>query len=48
MTDITSSTEPQAERRLRADAQRNRDRILEVARETFTQEGLNVPVDLIA
>ena len=48
MTDITSSTEPQAERRLRADAQRNRDRILEVAREAFTQEGLNVPVDLIA
>ena len=33
---------------MRADAQRNRDRILEVARETFTQEGLNVPVDLIA
>ena len=33
---------------MRADAQRNRDRILEVARETFTQEGLSVPVDLIA
>ena len=48
MTEVTSGTEPQAERRLRADAQRNRDRILEVARETFTQEGLNVPVDLIA
>ena len=47
MTEVTSG-EPQAERRLRADAQRNRDRILEVARETFTQEGLNVPVDLIA
>jgi AcrR family transcriptional regulator len=48
MTDVRPDTEPQAERRLRADAQRNRDRILEVARETFTQEGLNVPVDLIA
>jgi AcrR family transcriptional regulator len=48
MTEVTSGAEPQAERRLRADAQRNRDRILEVARETFTQEGLNVPVDLIA
>ena len=48
MTEIRPDTEPQAERRLRADAQRNRDRILEVARETFTQEGLNVPVDLIA
>src|ERR1700753_2205054 len=48
MTDLIPETEPQAERRLRADAQRNRARILEVARETFTQEGLNVPVDLIA
>jgi AcrR family transcriptional regulator len=48
MTEIAPGTEPQAERPLRADAQRNRARILEVARETFTQEGLNVPVDLIA
>jgi AcrR family transcriptional regulator len=48
MTDLHPGTEPQTERRLRADAQRNRDRILEVARETFTQEGLGVPVDLIA
>jgi AcrR family transcriptional regulator len=48
MTEITSGAEPQAERRLRADAQRNRARILEVARETFTEEGLNVPIDLIA
>jgi AcrR family transcriptional regulator len=48
MTDVAPDTDQQAERRLRADAQRNRDRILEVARETFTQEGLNVPVDLIA
>jgi AcrR family transcriptional regulator len=48
MTDLASRTDPQPERPLRADAQRNRERILEVARETFTQEGLNVPVDLIA
>ena len=48
MAEVRPDTEPQAERRLRADAQRNRARILEVARETFTQEGLNVPVDLIA
>jgi AcrR family transcriptional regulator len=48
MSEIASDTAPQAERRLRADAQRNRDRILEAAREAFTQEGLNVPVDLIA
>ncbi len=33
---------------MRADAQRNRARILEVAHETFSQEGLSVPVDLIA
>jgi AcrR family transcriptional regulator len=48
MAEVTTGAEPLGERRLRADAQRNRDRILEVARETFTQEGLNVPVDLIA
>ena len=33
---------------MRADAQRNRARILEVAHETFSEEGLGVPVDLIA
>jgi len=48
MTDLAPHADHPPERPLRADAQRNRDRILEVARETFTQEGLNVPVDLIA
>jgi len=48
MTDLAPHTGQPSERPLRADAQRNRDRILEVARETFTQEGLSVPVDLIA
>lgn len=48
MTDLSSGADQLSERPLRADAQRNRARILEVARETFTQEGLNVPVDLIA
>lgn len=38
----------QPERRLRADAARNRARVLEVAYETFAAEGLSVPVDEIA
>ncbi|MFL6076824.1 MAG: TetR/AcrR family transcriptional regulator [Mycobacteriales bacterium] len=36
------------ERPLRADARRNRDRLLEVAREAFAAEGLAVPLDEIA
>jgi AcrR family transcriptional regulator len=35
-------------RALRADAARNRDRVLEVAYETFAAEGLSVPIDEIA
>lgn len=35
-------------RPLRADAARNRDRVLQVAYETFAAEGLTVPVDEIA
>ena len=35
-------------RPLRADASRNRARVLEVAYETFAQEGLSVPIDEIA
>lgn len=35
-------------RPLRADAQRNRDRVLEVAKEAFTTEGLAVPMPEIA
>jgi AcrR family transcriptional regulator len=33
------------QRKLRADAQRNRDRILEVAREAFAQQGTNVTLE---
>ena len=33
---------------LRADARRNRERILEVAREVFASEGLSVPIDTVA
>jgi AcrR family transcriptional regulator len=38
----------QPERRLRADAARNRARVLDVAYETFAAEGLSVPIDEIA
>jgi AcrR family transcriptional regulator len=38
----------QPERPMRADAARNRERVLEVAYETFAAEGLSVPVDEIA
>lgn len=36
------------ERRLRADAQRNRQRILDAAEEIFARDGLSVPVDAVA
>jgi AcrR family transcriptional regulator len=38
----------QPARQLRADAARNRARVLEVAYETFAAEGLSVPIDEIA
>jgi AcrR family transcriptional regulator len=38
----------QPARKLRADAARNRDRVLEVAYETFAADGLSVPIDEIA
>jgi AcrR family transcriptional regulator len=38
----------QPARPLRADAARNRARVLEVARETFAAEGLSVPIEEIA
>ena len=38
----------QATRPMRADAARNRGRVLEVARETFAAEGLSVPIEEIA
>jgi AcrR family transcriptional regulator len=39
---------PQPARKLRADAARNRARVLEVAYETFAAEGLAVPIDELA
>ena len=36
------------ERPLRADAQRNRQRILQAAEEIFAKEGISVPVDVVA
>lgn len=36
------------DRRVRADAARNRARVLEVAYQTFAADGLSVPVDEIA
>ena len=43
-----TSRAPLPARPLRADAQRNRARILEAAEEVFAAEGIEVPVDLIA
>jgi AcrR family transcriptional regulator len=40
--------EPTGERPLRADAQRNRGRILEAAEVVFASEGIEAPVDVIA
>lgn len=40
--------EPAGERPLRADAQRNRGRILEAAEVVFASEGIEAPVDVIA
>jgi AcrR family transcriptional regulator len=46
---MPGATEPvRTGRPLRADAARNRARILEVAGETFASEGLGVPIDVIA
>jgi AcrR family transcriptional regulator len=39
---------PALERELRADAQRNRDRVLEAASECFAEQGVDVSVDEIA
>jgi AcrR family transcriptional regulator len=38
----------QVDRKPRADAQRNRDRILEIAKEAFTKSGINTSLDDIA
>ena len=55
-SDVTSAPKQEAdtephdgdERPLRADARRNRARLLEVAHEVFAAEGLSVPIDEIA
>ena len=44
----TQASPPPAVRKLRADAQRNRERILEVARLAFTQHGAEATLDDIA
>jgi AcrR family transcriptional regulator len=47
--DVATGAGPGASPRpLRADAQRNRQRILEAAEEVFAKEGLAVPVDVVA
>ena len=43
-----SETQPAAVRKPRSDAQRNRERILEVAKAAFTRSGVNASLDDIA
>src|SRR6195952_2360531 len=45
---MTTKPSQPAERRPRADAQRNRERILEVAKEAFTRSGADVSLDDVA
>jgi len=45
---MAKRTSPSARRKPRADAQRNRERILEVAKEAFTRFGANASLDDIA
>jgi AcrR family transcriptional regulator len=40
--------EPESARPLRADAQRNRTRVLEAAEAVFAAEGIDVPIDVVA
>jgi AcrR family transcriptional regulator len=47
-TPPSSSTGPEAARPMRADAVKNRKRILEAAEITFAEQGLSVPIDLVA
>jgi AcrR family transcriptional regulator len=46
--EVTVAEKPEKPRPLRADAARNRARVLQVAYETFAAEGLAVPIDEIA
>jgi AcrR family transcriptional regulator len=43
-----SSADPDPTRPMRADALKNRKRILEAAETTFAEQGLSVPIDLVA
>ena len=45
---MVAKASQQAARKPRADAQRNRERILEVAKQAFTQSGVNASLDDIA
>lgn len=45
---MTKKRTKAAARKPRADAQRNRERILEIAKQAFTQEGANVSLDEVA
>ena len=45
---MTAKRSQSSERKLRADAQRNRERILEVAKQAFTRSGANASLDDIA
>src|SRR5215204_2921419 len=45
--DVQSDT-PSEDRSLRADAERNRQRIIEAARQIFAERGLDAPLDAIA
>ena len=46
--DVSGAICPDGSRPLRADAQRNRAKVLEAAESVFAAEGISVPVDLIA
>jgi AcrR family transcriptional regulator len=48
MSEVTNPTSTAAQRRLRSDARRNRERILEAARETFSAHGVEAQMDEIA
>src|SRR5215204_53121 len=48
MDDDTQTNAPRADRSLRVDAERNRQRIIEAARAVFAERGLDAPLDAIA
>ncbi len=48
MNDDTARNIPSSNRSLRADAERNRQRIVEAARQVFAERGLDAPLDAIA